>query len=60
MNEKGETHKDGTESCINLLPARQRGASAGLFIVGDQGSYYNTLNALTTYPANKIHGQEVI
>jgi hypothetical protein len=36
------------------------GACAGLFIVADQGSYYNAINALNYLPTNRVHGQGVI
>jgi hypothetical protein len=59
MNEN-ETHGTTSEVATTLCAQPKRGAHVGLFIVGGQGSYYMVIMPLTTYPANKAHGQGVI
>jgi hypothetical protein len=54
VNLGNETRGESHRNLNNLFNRPELGARASLFIVEDQGSYYNAINALTTYPANRV------
>jgi hypothetical protein len=50
VNLENETCGERHRNISNLFNHPELGARAGLFIVGDQGSYYNTINAPNYLP----------